>query len=94
MTPETTIAKLLMAPCSSPAFNDSAVPMAWEAAPKAKPFAIGSSILNILKIKLETTVPKIPAKMTPIQNLAFRIGLILLHDTYEGLMMYNKPWSK
>ena len=33
MTPDTTIAKLLMAPCSSLAFNDSAVPMAWEAAP-------------------------------------------------------------
>ena len=65
MTPETTIAKLLMAPCSSLAFNDSAVPMAWEAAPKANPFAIGSSILKILKIRLETTVPKMPAKMTP-----------------------------
>lgn len=65
MTPETTIAKLLMAPCSSLAFNDSAVPMAWEAAPKSNPFAIGSSILKILKIRLETTVPKMPAKMTP-----------------------------
>jgi hypothetical protein len=49
-TPDTTIARLLMAPCSSLAFNDSAVPMAWEAAPKANPFAIGSSILKILKI--------------------------------------------
>ena len=68
--------------------------MAWEAAPKAKPFAIGSSILKILKIKLETTAPKIPVKMISTQNLTFRIGLILLHDTYDGLMMYNKPWSK
>ena len=64
-TPDTTIARLLMAPCSSLAFNDSAVPMAWEAAPKANPFAIGSSILKILKIIPETTVPKMPAKMTP-----------------------------
>lgn len=64
-TPDTTIARLLMAPCSSLAFNDSAVPMAWEAAPKANPFAIGSSILKILKISPETTVPKMPAKMTP-----------------------------
>ena len=61
-TPDTTIARLLMAPCSSLAFNDSAVPMAWEAAPKANPFAIGSSILKILKISPETTVPKCPRR--------------------------------
>ena len=46
--PETAIARPLIAPSTSPISIAFAVPIAWELAPKARPFDIGSSMWAIL----------------------------------------------
>ena len=47
-SPAVTIARLPMAPSTSPISMALAVPIAWEAVPRASPFAIGWRIFKIL----------------------------------------------
>ena len=58
--PVTAIARLLIAPSISPISIAFAVPIAWEDAPNANPFEIGSVILNILQISSPNIFPKTP----------------------------------
>ena len=59
-SPATAIARLLMAPSTSPISMALAVPIAWEAVPSASPFAIGSSMRNSLNTNSAMTFPRIP----------------------------------
>ena len=61
--PETTMARLLMAPSSSPHSIARAVPIAWDAAPIPSPFAIGSVMRNILQTRSPETFPKMPERI-------------------------------
>ena len=60
ISPATAIDKLLIAPCISPNSSALAVPMAWDAVPKANPTDIGFLILNSLHIYSPITLPDIP----------------------------------
>ena len=57
------MARLLMAPSVSPISMALAVPMAWEAVPRARPLAMGSSIRKILYTNSAVILPRIPVTM-------------------------------
>ena len=63
MIPQMTIERLLMDPSTAPISIALEVPTAWEAAPMAIPFAIGSSIFIIRRKPSANILPSTPVTM-------------------------------
>ena len=61
--PHTTIARLLIAPSTSPSSIALAVPTAWDAVPIARPLEIGLLIRKSLQINSAAIFPSTPVMM-------------------------------
>ena len=61
--PLTTIERLLVAPSTEPISMALAVPMAWDALPKAMPLAMGSSMRRSFRNFSAKMLPNTPERM-------------------------------